>query len=135
MGEQADASSPPVRGNQSSDGSDGAAPSVMSPPYSASAAQGTDSISRESESGERVKHMLFSSFSFFKSSNVIIVLLIDIWSESFLPFLLPYFTFSLRCLSLYFALNSDLLLFRKHFLSRFSIKLTRSGPTVAERGL
>lgn len=58
VGEQADASSPPVRGSQSSDGSDGAFPPVMSPPYSAPAAQGTDSIIRESETGERVKHVV-----------------------------------------------------------------------------
>ncbi|XP_057180416.1 rho guanine nucleotide exchange factor 12 isoform X1 [Triplophysa rosa] len=51
VAEQADASSPPVRGSQSSDGSDGTVPSVMSPPYSASAVQGTDGISRESETG------------------------------------------------------------------------------------
>uniref|UniRef100_A0A671NWX3 Rho guanine nucleotide exchange factor 12-like n=1 Tax=Sinocyclocheilus anshuiensis TaxID=1608454 RepID=A0A671NWX3_9TELE len=50
---QADGSSPPVRGSQSSEGSDGTTGLVTLPPYSAPAAQGTDGISRESETGER----------------------------------------------------------------------------------
>uniref|UniRef100_A0A673FT54 Rho guanine nucleotide exchange factor 12-like n=1 Tax=Sinocyclocheilus rhinocerous TaxID=307959 RepID=A0A673FT54_9TELE len=50
-GEQADGSSPPVRSSQSSEGSDGTTALVTSPPYSAPAAQGTDSINRESEAG------------------------------------------------------------------------------------
>ncbi|RXN33052.1 rho guanine nucleotide exchange factor 12-like isoform X5 [Labeo rohita] len=50
-GEQADGSSPPIRGSQSSEGSDGTTALVTSPPYSAPAAQGTDGISRESETG------------------------------------------------------------------------------------
>ncbi len=52
-GDQADSSSPPVRSCQSSEGSDGTTVLVTSPPYSAPAAQGTDGISRESETGER----------------------------------------------------------------------------------
>ncbi|KAL0192552.1 hypothetical protein M9458_010848, partial [Cirrhinus mrigala] len=48
-GDQADALPPPVRGSQSSEGSDGTAALVTSPPYSAPAAQGTDGISREYE--------------------------------------------------------------------------------------
>uniref|UniRef100_A0A673IN15 Rho guanine nucleotide exchange factor 12-like n=1 Tax=Sinocyclocheilus rhinocerous TaxID=307959 RepID=A0A673IN15_9TELE len=50
-GEQADGSSPPVRGSQSSEGSDGTTALVTLPPYSIPAAQGTDGISRESETG------------------------------------------------------------------------------------
>ncbi|XP_042612902.1 rho guanine nucleotide exchange factor 12 isoform X4 [Cyprinus carpio] len=50
-GEQADGSSPPVRGSQSSEGSDGTTALVTLPPYSAPPAQGTDCISRESETG------------------------------------------------------------------------------------
>ncbi|XP_073670858.1 rho guanine nucleotide exchange factor 12 isoform X2 [Paramisgurnus dabryanus] len=51
VGEQGDASSPPVRGSQSSEGSDGINAPVMSPPYSAPATQGTDSNYRESDTG------------------------------------------------------------------------------------
>uniref|UniRef100_A0A8C1ZLF8 Rho guanine nucleotide exchange factor (GEF) 12b n=1 Tax=Cyprinus carpio TaxID=7962 RepID=A0A8C1ZLF8_CYPCA len=50
-GDQADGSSPPVRSSQSCEGSDGTTALVTSPPYSAPATQGTDSISRESEAG------------------------------------------------------------------------------------
>ncbi|XP_056314531.1 rho guanine nucleotide exchange factor 12 isoform X2 [Danio aesculapii] len=50
-GEQADGSSPPIRGSQSSEGSDGTNALIMSPPYSAPAGQGTDAINRESETG------------------------------------------------------------------------------------
>ncbi|XP_067293909.1 rho guanine nucleotide exchange factor 12 isoform X3 [Pseudorasbora parva] len=50
-GDQADGSSLPVRGSQSSEGSDGSAAQVTSPPHSAPASQGTDGISRESETG------------------------------------------------------------------------------------
>ncbi|XP_043096368.1 rho guanine nucleotide exchange factor 12 isoform X4 [Puntigrus tetrazona] len=49
-GEQADGSSPPVRSSLSSEGSDGTN-TITSPPYSAPAAQGTDVISRESDTG------------------------------------------------------------------------------------
>ncbi|XDV19902.1 hypothetical protein PO909_025298 [Leuciscus waleckii] len=49
-GEQTDGSSLPIRINLSSEGSDGSAALVTSPPYSAPAAQGTDGI-RESETG------------------------------------------------------------------------------------
>ncbi|XP_048045505.1 rho guanine nucleotide exchange factor 12 isoform X2 [Megalobrama amblycephala] len=48
-GDQADGSSPPIRGSQSSEGSDGTL--ITSPPYSAPAAQSTDGIVRESETG------------------------------------------------------------------------------------
>ncbi|XP_051953617.1 rho guanine nucleotide exchange factor 12 isoform X3 [Xyrauchen texanus] len=50
-GEQADGSSPSVRGSQSSEGSDGNAALITSPPHSAPAAQSTDSISRDSDTG------------------------------------------------------------------------------------
>ncbi|XP_051552026.1 rho guanine nucleotide exchange factor 12-like isoform X1 [Myxocyprinus asiaticus] len=51
VGEQAEGSSPPVRGSQSSEGSDGTAALVTSPPHSAPAAQSSDSISRDSDAG------------------------------------------------------------------------------------
>ncbi|XP_009300161.2 rho guanine nucleotide exchange factor 12 isoform X2 [Danio rerio] len=50
-GEQADGSSLPVRSSQSSEGSDGTNALITSPPYSAPAGQGTDAISRETETG------------------------------------------------------------------------------------
>ncbi|TRY92099.1 hypothetical protein DNTS_022021, partial [Danionella cerebrum] len=50
-GEQAEGSSPPIRGSQSSEGSDGTSGPVTSPPYSAPAAPGTDAITRDPESG------------------------------------------------------------------------------------
>ncbi|XP_016310297.1 rho guanine nucleotide exchange factor 12-like [Sinocyclocheilus anshuiensis] len=59
-GEQADGSSPPVRGSQSSEGSDGTTGLVTLPPYSAPAAQGTDGISRESETDMRFDEHVFS---------------------------------------------------------------------------
>uniref|UniRef100_A0A671NWB9 Rho guanine nucleotide exchange factor 12-like n=1 Tax=Sinocyclocheilus anshuiensis TaxID=1608454 RepID=A0A671NWB9_9TELE len=91
---QADGSSPPVRGSQSSEGSDGTTGLVTLPPYSAPAAQGTDGISRESETGERciANHSCqVSVVCFYKLSSF----------KSFLLFLGLSHVFSLRLLCLY----------------------------------
>ncbi len=76
-GEQADGSSPPIRSSQSSEGSDGTTAQFTSPPYSAPAAQGTDGISRESETGERcfTDHccQAVCAFKSFPSPNLFLI--------------------------------------------------------------